>query len=113
MLIENAIKHGVDNIAGGGRLELTAEEHEATLVFTISNDFAAIRADSARTTSTGETPGATIDTTTNMGIGLENIRQRLLLLYGQQASLHISNHPTASAVQQFVVTLTIPKERTR
>jgi sensor histidine kinase YesM len=117
MLIENAIKHGVDNIAGGGRLELTAEEHEATLVFTISNDFAAIRADSAHTTSTSETPGATIgatiDTTTNMGIGLDNIRQRLLLLYGQQASLHITNQQTAGAMHQFVVTLTIPKERNR
>jgi len=117
MLIENAIKHGVDNIAGGGRLDLTAEEHESTLVFTISNDFAAIRADSARTTSTGETPGATIDATTgattNMGIGLDNIRQRLLLLYGQQANLHITNQQTAGAVQQFVVTLTIPKERNR
>jgi LytS/YehU family sensor histidine kinase len=105
MLIENAIKHGVDTIEGGGRLDVTAAEHDATLVFTISNDLPAHSANPSTTSKTNET--------TNMGIGLENIRQRLLLLYGQQASLYISNHQSERAVPQFVVTLTIPKEFNR
>lgn len=105
MLIENAIKHGVDTIEGGGRLDVTAAEHDSTLVFTISND---LQADIANQSTTGKA-----NETTNMGIGLENIRQRLLLLYGQQASLHISNHQSEHAVPQFVVTLTIPKELSR
>jgi len=105
MLIENAIKHGVDTIEGGGRLDVTAAEHDATLVFTISNDLPA--------GTTNPSTNGNANETTNMGIGLENIRQRLLLLYGQQASLPISNHQSEHAVPQFVVTLIIPKERSR
>lgn len=106
MLIENAIKHGLDSIAGGGRLSLTAAEHDATLVFSISNDLAP----TSTNMTTNSTTQATTQATTNIGIGLDNIRQRLLLLYGEQASLHISNHQSEHAMPQFVVTLTIPKE---
>lgn len=109
MLIENAIKHGVDTIAGGGRLHLAADELESTLVFTISNDLPPEDA--------GRSAHLKAGTTSGMGIGLENITQRLRLLYGNQASLNTCRRPVSdgasqfSQFSQFIVTLTIPKER--
>lgn len=90
MLIENAIKHGLDQLHAGGTLTLEAAQQDGDLVFKICNDMP-----------------ATIEPRDGMGIGLRNIAQRLALLYGERASLAIAN--TAS---QFSVILTLPLERT-
>jgi len=102
MLVENAIKHGIDNIEGGGQLQLQAFEQETALVFTVSNDLPALH--------TGNSANLTHH---NTGLGLENIRQRLMLLYGNNASLLINQQNSSNARPQFVVTMTIPKEFAR
>jgi LytS/YehU family sensor histidine kinase len=89
LLIENAIKHGVDNIRHGGKVQLTAEASSKQIHFKIINDIP--NTDTANTRSTG--------------IGLVNIEQRLKLLYGNNATLDTNNHE-----QQFTVMLTLPQE---
>ena len=90
MLVENAIKHGLEQLHGGGMLTLEAAQQGADLVFKVCNDMP-----------------ATIAPRDGMGIGLRNIAQRLALLYGERASL-----ATAHTATQFSVTLTLPLERT-
>jgi sensor histidine kinase YesM len=89
MLAENAIKHGLDNISEGGRLSLSAQELDKHLIFTVINDVPQAQ------------PKASLST----GIGLNNIAQRLQLLYADNASLSISQ-----SMNEFTVIITLPKE---
>lgn len=89
MLIENGIKHGIENIKAGGQLSVACEELDSKLTFTVYNPVAHEIKKSLPST----------------GIGLKNIKQRLELLYGDTADLLITK-----TEDQFIVTLTIPKE---
>jgi sensor histidine kinase YesM len=78
-LVENAFKHGLEPKAEGGTLTLRAEVSHGQLEVTI------------RDTGVGyypeESTGAT--TQTRHGFGLKNIRDRLALIYGDQAQFSI------------------------
>jgi len=89
MLVENGVKHGLENLQRGGRLSLELAEREDCLVFEVCND--------APHQAPGLAPG--------IGIGLQNIERRLQLLYGELARILVE--PGAG---QFKVTVTLPKE---
>jgi LytS/YehU family sensor histidine kinase len=89
ILIENGIKHGLENIQQGGELTLSCDEDVHKLHFQIINDL----------------PKKPITKTPSTGIGLKNIRKRLELLYGNNGDLVISK-----TQDKFIVILTIPKE---
>ncbi|MEW6707378.1 MAG: histidine kinase [Pseudomonadota bacterium] len=87
-LVENAIKHGLEPKAEGGRLTVKAEIRHGKLVVTVAD------------TGLGFGKAATAGT----GVGLANIRERLQLLYGGKATLTITeNHPSGT-----VVAITVP-----
>ena len=87
-LVENAIKHGLEPKAEGGLLSVRAEIIHGKLAVTVAD------------TGLGFGKAATAGT----GIGLNNIRERLKLLYGNKASMVVGeNTPTGT-----VVTLTVP-----
>lgn len=94
LLVENAIKHGIDKLRHGGSITLTAEAVEQQLIFNVSNN----RGDNAPLVSS-EAPS------NDIGIGLVNIQERLRLLYNGRASLHIEQ-----TSHSFVVTLILPRE---
>jgi len=71
MLIENAVKHGVERIQSGGTIVVDVQLQDEMLVLRVSND----------TPETDELDGE------HTGIGLKNISQRLKLLYGNNATL--------------------------
>jgi signal transduction histidine kinase len=73
-LVENAIKHGLEPKPEGGRLTVKAEIAHGQLVVTV--------------TDTGVGYGQA--DTAGTGTGLANIRERLRLLYGEQARLEMS-----------------------
>jgi LytS/YehU family sensor histidine kinase len=76
-LVENAIKHGLNPIAEGGEIRVTASASEATIEVCV--------ADSGR--GIGDAIGS--------GTGLANIRGRLAALYGASARLTlVANVPT-------------------
>lgn len=89
MLVENAIKHGLDNLRQGGRLCISSQEEQNHLLFEVTNDIA--------TNNRGSDSG--------IGIGLANIEQRLKLLYSDQASLSLTRMEN-----MFRVVIRIPKE---
>lgn len=89
LLVENAIKHGVDSLRHGGKVQLTLEDLPNHIRVVVLND----------------TPGSETARVIGTGIGLANIKQRLLLLYGNLASFQVNQTGA-----MFSVTLTIPKE---
>lgn len=89
MLVENAVKHGIEHLPSGGGLTVDAELANGRLIFKVSNDAPAVPPAQA-----------------GIGIGLRNIAQRLELLYGERASMEAV--PSAG---RFCVTLDLPLER--
>jgi len=82
-LVENAIKHGLEPKPEGGALQVSAEIVHGKLVVAVAD------------TGVGFGRAATAGT----GVGLENIRERLKLLFGTAAELRIAeNQPTGTRV---------------
>jgi len=87
-LVENAIKHGLEPKAEGGKLTVKAEILHGKLAVTVAD------------TGLGFGRAATSGT----GVGLANIRERLQLLHGNRASVTVTeNQPSGT-----VVTITVP-----
>jgi signal transduction histidine kinase len=72
-LVENGVKHGVARLAQGGEIRIGSE---------MRNDELKIRV---------ENSGQLAESSGTTRVGLENIRQRLQLLYGDAASLVLRN----------------------
>ncbi|HUQ27479.1 MAG TPA: histidine kinase [Usitatibacter sp.] len=71
-MVENSIRHGLEPKVDGGEVSLRAAGEGAAVVIDIAD------------TGVGFAP------TTRGGVGLSNLRERLRLLYGERASLEIS-----------------------
>ena len=76
-LVENALKHGIQGTVAGGRIDMTARRGDHHLELTVAD--------------TGPGFGATA-ATQGTGIGLANVRSRLCALYGERASLTITEN---------------------
>lgn len=87
-LVENAIKHGLEPKADGGQLTVSAEIVHGKLAVTV--------ADTGLGFGKADTAGT--------GIGLSNIRERLALLYGNKASLRVTEQSGGGTS----VTITVP-----
>jgi LytS/YehU family sensor histidine kinase len=76
ILVENSVKHGISSRFEGGTIWIDAKRDESNLFLAVSNtgDWVSPQADKKRE---------------NSGIGLQNIRRRLQLLYGESAILHL------------------------
>jgi len=87
-LVENAIKHGLEPKSDGGEILIKAEIVHGKLNIVVAD------------TGLGFGKAATAGT----GVGLANVRERLQLLYGNQASLTVTeNQPSGT-----VVTIAVP-----
>ena len=86
-LVENAIKHGLEPLPGGGTVWVLARESGGSAAITVADDGRGF----------SEEGGGT-------GIGLKNVRERLRLAYGDRASFSIvANFPKGVAA-----TITLP-----
>ena len=86
-LVENAIKHGLEPVVGGGTLWILARESHGGIAITVADDGRGF----------SEEGGGT-------GIGLRNVRERLRLAYADAASFSIvANFPKGVAA-----TITVP-----
>ncbi|WP_426690500.1 sensor histidine kinase [Rhodanobacter ginsengiterrae] len=82
-LVENAIKHGLEPRIGGGTLWIRARRSGDAVALTVADD------------GVGFTVGGS---TSDTGIGLNNVRERLRLVYGTHAALAVvANFPAGVA----------------
>jgi two-component system LytT family sensor kinase len=82
-LVENAIRHGISPKLGGGTIRISSRRDNDSLVVSVADDGVGFPLEPA-----GSNGG---------GLGLENIRKRLGLLYGTRQALSISNRPEGGA----------------
>lgn len=85
-LIENGIKHGISKLVEGGILELETTVEKDNLIVKIRNS--------------GQLKD---DQNSDSGFGIKNTLQRLQLLYGDAASLKISNQDTSIVLTELVI----------
>jgi signal transduction histidine kinase len=98
-LVENAIKHGLEPKAEGGRLDVAAEIVHGDLHVTVADTGLGFAPDGASTSGTG--------------LGLTNIRERLKLLYGDRAHLVIEANQVDGAALGTRVSITVPYQSRR
>lgn len=77
-LVENAMKHGISKDPGARLLKISAARDGTRLILTVYNDGPPLPKD---------------DDTLSRGIGLQNTRTRLLMLYGDEARLWLRDQP--------------------
>jgi two-component sensor histidine kinase len=82
-LVENAIKHGIAQLPAGGLLRVSA---------TMQNEMLMLEVENPR-------PPAPVRTSQE-GVGLQNARDRLRLLFGERASLELDlSHPSVATAR--------------
>jgi LytS/YehU family sensor histidine kinase len=87
-LVENALKHGIANLPGGGELCIRASIGSEGLLIEVQNTGQLVE----------PRPGST-------QVGIKNARERLRLLYGERASLKLVNRDG----ERVAATVLIPK----
>jgi hypothetical protein len=85
-LVENAVKHGINPAVDGGRITVSASRERDALILRVSDS------------------GQGMAATDGHGMGLANIRRRLMMLYGDNAVLSLAR-PAARGV---TATVSIP-----
>lgn len=71
-LVENSVRHGIHSLVDGGAVRTAAQCVSGHLKLSVENP---VDADAPRRTGTG--------------VGLRNVKQRLQMLYGNEASVHV------------------------
>lgn len=75
-MVENAIKHGLKDCVSGGLLTLKISEHQGGLKIALEDN------------------GIPFPEELHIGYGLQSTYDKLTLLYGDEASIQLVNHPT-------------------
>lgn len=70
MMVENAIKHGISNLKDGGSVKISALETDNEIIIIVENS-------------------GTLKGIVDLGVGIQNIKQRLALQYGNGAEFSL------------------------
>ncbi len=87
-LVENSIKHGISNLVDGGQVRLDAFVKERKLHVCIRNSGQYVNG---------------VKHSNGSGLGLENTRERLQLLYGERASFRILNENEHTVLTELII----------
>ncbi|WP_296384612.1 histidine kinase [Winogradskyella sp.] len=85
MLVENALKHGISNLKRGGKVSLSTQIEDGLLQIKVANS------------------GTLQNNTSTTQLGLQNIKRRLELLYGNKATFTLKEIES-----QVIATIKIP-----
>lgn len=88
LLVENAIKHGISQLASGGNISIGASMMDDHLKIEVTND------------------GQLKETSKREGIGLKNLIERLQILFGQFAHLQVENSGPCTVTSSLKIPLT-------
>ncbi|MFD1956069.1 sensor histidine kinase [Paenibacillus thailandensis] len=99
-LVENAIVHGLDNRAEGVLIEVEANKYRGGVRVKVSDNGAGLSSDRLALVRE-ELASSVLDE--EQRIGLRNVNDRLVLLYGASSALHIESEPGAGACITFFI----------
>jgi signal transduction histidine kinase len=106
-LVENAIRHGLEPVVAGGRIEVQASTDDAQLVLTVRDNGCGI-SELALADSVKALPHQPASNKPFESWGLSHVRQRLHTLYGERASMRISAVSTGGTCVVLILPLTSP-----
>ncbi len=92
-LVENAIRYGIAEQPGPGRVAVDARTNDGRLIVSVTND------------------GPALAPTTREGYGIRNLRSRLQALYGSRATFSLNPNPHGGAIA--VLDLPLSQEGSR
>jgi two-component sensor histidine kinase len=92
-LVENAVRHGIEPLPRGGRIEIEARHEGPTLVLLVRDNGAGLLAAAP---------------TKGQGLGLANVRDRLAGLFGDTAHLSIQQRPEGGVCARIELPWTDP-----
>ena len=92
-LVENALRHGVAPLASAGALAIRARTEDGTLILSVEDD--------------GPGPGS-VGRNAGTGVGLRNVRDRLQVLFGADASVALTPREGGGACATVSLPLEIP-----
>ncbi len=95
-LVENAIKHGFSRRSDGGWILVSASATEGGMVLAVTDDGGG-----------PQDKGTRAKNGIGLGIGLENVKNRLLNLYGENGTLTVESRANG----EFCASLNLPLER--
>ena len=94
-LVENAIGHGIAPRGGAGTVRISARPGADTTEIVVSDD------------GVGFTPGGAVRSS-GIGIGMDNVDQRLTKLFGPASALRVTRAPGAGTTVAFSVPARVP-----
>ena len=100
-IVENALKHGVRNQDEDSQIIVHAYIREDKLHLTVKDSGCGLTPEQEERLARGEQ----LSSPHHGGIGLENVRQRLRLLYADEAGFSIQNRPEGGVVVRIVIPL--------
>jgi len=100
-LVENAVRHGLDDKEGVGHIAITAQDAGAFVAVTIEDDGVGIEPEHLRSVLAGHSDSD--------HVGLRNVDSRLRQVYGDDHGLVIDTAPGAGTL----ITMRVPKSQPR
>jgi two-component system, LytTR family, sensor kinase len=99
-LIENSIKHGLEPRINGGTVTLRSELNGDRVLIEVADDGVGM----------GSHPTSALHRT-GAGIGMKNVRERLDVLYGNQAHFNVVSNPGRGTLVSIELPANLPDER--
>jgi two-component system sensor histidine kinase YesM len=99
--VENSIVHGLDNQAEGAVIEVKVKEIPEGVRVMVCDNGAGFTAD--RLALVQAELAASVHEQEVQRIGLRNVNDRLVLLYGTSSALHIESEPGKGTCIQFFI----------
>jgi two-component system sensor histidine kinase LytS len=107
-LVENSIRHGLENVINGGEVTVLMEKNDSSIRITVRDNGAGFP-QSALKDAGNKSP----DDQENGGAGLYNVNQRLISLLGESSGLHIRNLPDRGSEVYFTIPAMMNKEEVK
>ena len=98
-IVENAVKHGIANMARGSTVKVTVEADKEETIITVQDNGIGIATE--RLKPLGQQP---VDSESGTGMGLFNVHRRLVMTFGDQAGLQFDcPNETSGTIVRFQI----------
>ncbi|MBQ4061355.1 MAG: histidine kinase [Christensenellaceae bacterium] len=92
-LVENCYAHGIREMISDGRIDITVCEENGYYAVKITDNGVGISAENVEKLMRGEKTANGAERSKSLGIGVRNVRRRLIVFYERQDVMHIESIP--------------------